>query len=82
MSSYAYPSNYHLGSMNSGYNVTQGYLDILTGEIYPLTDENIEMLVSDYPNLYQDFISLKKKERAFKYVWYINQINEKYKNYY
>jgi len=88
-SSYPY-NNYYYNPYNPyGYGYPQDYqtkqtelrqylLDMETGKVIDYTDKNIEVILMRDPELYQEFMNLKKKERKKLKFVFLRKYNERH----
>ena len=71
---YGYPTDYQTQQTE----LRQYLLDMETGKVIDYTDKNIELILMRDPDLYQEFMSLKKKERKKLKFVFLRKYNEKH----
>ena len=83
------PYNYYYNPYNPYGNYPQQYqtkqtelrqylLDMETGKVIDYSDKNIEMILMRDPELYQEFMGLKKKQRKKLKFIFLRKYNEKH----
>ncbi len=81
-SAYIYSPNpiydpYNLGSNNPNYQTFQFVLDTKTGTSLAFNVTNMEKLLARDPQLYQEFMALKKKKKRNSIFVYLRKYNER-----
>jgi len=75
---YNYPYGYYNPySTNSTTEVRQYLLNFTTGEVFNYTVQNVELLLMSDPELHDEFVSLKKREKDQRKFMYIRMFNER-----
>ena len=79
---YRDPMSYSYGINNTVDEIRQFVLDTKTNKVYDFDVRNMEMLLKSDPGLYNQFIMLKKRNKANSIFVYLRKYNEKHPLYF